>query len=118
MVLVLLSNGEVTEDSAYRKIMEGESALVIVAKESTIFMAFTVSIVEHESGKRELSIPIMGGSGLEDLKEVFMPFIERLAKNVNCISIVGYAARDGWARKLKDYGWIKVREIINYEVST
>lgn len=112
-----MSAGEVTEQSAYDKLMTGVSALVIVAQGSEIVMAFTVSVVDHESGKRELSIPLMGGKDLEELRDVFMPFIARLAKNMGCSTIVGYAARDGWARKLKSYGWSKVREIIKYEVS-
>lgn len=114
---ISLSNGEVTEGSTHRKLLAGETALVLVFDdEGHITMAFTLEVLVYESGKRELAIPLMGGSGLDDLSSEFMPFVEEQARSANCSAIVGYAARRGWARKLKDYGWTSIREIIKHEV--
>lgn len=115
---IALSDGEVTEESAFNRLVTGATGLVVISSpQGAITMAFTLEVVVFESGKRELAIPLMGGSGLDDLSTDFMPYVEKKAREANCPTITGYAARKGWTRKLKLYGWNSVREIIKHEVS-
>lgn len=115
---ILMSDGEETFENVYSNLIAGTTKLALVKEDGFTTLAFTLDIVEYGSGKRELSIPIMGGSGLDNLSDDFMPFVIDIAKKAKCSSIVGFAARKGWSRKLKDYGWKSVREIIKYEVES
>lgn len=111
-----LSDGEVTEHSTRSRLMGGNLLLVLVTDDTKINMAITLDVIVYESGKKELALPLIAGDSLEELKDDFMPFMNAIALNYGCSSITGFAARKGWTRKLKDYGWKPVREIIKYEV--
>lgn len=113
-----LSDGEVTEESTKSRLLVGSLLLVLATDGNNIEMAITVDIIEYESGKRELSLPLIAGNRLDDLSDSFMPFMVTIAKNYNCSSIQGYAARKGWVGKLKNYGWKPVREIIKYRIES
>jgi len=113
-----MSDGEETIEHVYSQLMAGNMLLATVKVTGKITMVFTLNVVTYGSGLKELALPLMGGAGLEDLKESFMPFVEDVAKVLNCNSVVGYAVRKGWARKLKNFGWEPVREIIKYRVKS
>jgi len=108
-----MSNGEVTVDSFIGKLTSGESKLVIATEGVDIVLAFTMEIRVFESGKRSLVLPLIGGNIVE-VGDQFMPYVEKMARNNNCIDIIGYAVRPGWLRLLKTYRWHKTYDAIHY----
>jgi len=111
-----LSDGEVTTESTLMRLREGGLNLIVATNGPQVTMAITAEVLTFESGKRSLAMQLMAGSNLEDLKDIFMPFMENLAIENGCVDIKGEAHRKGWARKLKDYGWKPVREVITYKL--
>tara|TARA_R110002126_G_C10279760_1_gene484941 strand:+ start:42 stop:461 length:420 start_codon:yes stop_codon:yes gene_type:complete len=113
-----LSNGECTAKSVRLRLIEGRNILILVVDKGHISMAITADTIQFESGKKVLALPLMGGSGLDQLSNDFMPFVQNLAKSLGCTEIYGYAARKGWLRKLKDYNWSEFRYLIKNEVTS
>ena len=116
---IRLSNGECTLDSVRRRLIQGECFLVLlVAEGGRLDMAITCETIVFESGKKVMSLPLMGGRGIDGLSEEFMPFMQGLAKSAGCVEIYGYAARRGWLRKLSGYGWSEFRYLITSKVES
>lgn len=113
---IKLSDGECSLGPALDRLLSEENRLIVVTKGHEIVLAYTVKVITYETGLRELAVPLIGGTNLEDLKVSFMPMISDIARRNNCSSIVMQGARAGWARKLKPYGWEPVREILKYRV--
>ena len=111
-----LSDGEVTIESTLRRLREGGLNLIVATNGPQVTMAITAEVITYESGKKSLAMQLMAGSNLEDLKDIFMPFMEKLALENGCADIKGEAHRKGWVRKLKDYGWKPIREVITYKI--
>lgn len=111
-----LSDGECNLDSAHNRLMTGENKLIVITRGRNIIMAYTVEVLTYETGLRELSVLLIGGRELDNMRTSFMPPIEEFAKLHKCTAIVMQGARAGWTRKLRPYGWKAGRQILKYKI--
>jgi hypothetical protein len=109
------SNGELSLDNMYERMIKGELLLLTIAENKNIMAVVTLEKREFATGKNILNVTTAGGSDahlwIEQLDEV----LNNLAKDYDCqeIYIVG---RDGWVRLLKDIGYGKIHTVVSKKV--
>ena len=109
------SNG-IYDLSDVKEILEsGHDILLTAVKDKEIQAAFTLTTLEYPR-KKVLSIFLVGGTGMEDWEEEVMDTIYTLAKSQGADSIYSNG-RDGWTRKMKEYGYRKIHTVLERVVS-
>lgn len=63
-----------------------------------------------------LYIPITAGSDLDEWMDEFLEIAAAVARDYECVELRGLAARQGWLKKLKPYGWEEVFTTIRYRI--
>ena len=92
-------------NTIYNDLKNCEKLLVIVSRGSKIIAVNVLEIRTLDTGIKFLSIPIIGGSELDDWAEDFMKIAIAVAKDFGCTELRGFAVRKGWLTKLKPFGW-------------
>ena len=87
------------------RLIEGHTLLVTISRGIDIVAVNVLDVKVLDTGKRVLYIPIVGGDELDNWMEDFLKVATAVAKDYNCTELRGMAARRGWMRKLKPYGW-------------
>jgi hypothetical protein len=115
--LVGMSNGEFTNDSIRDRAVSGNSVLVAVSKDDKIIAVTTAEVVSYDSGLRSLLIPIVCGDEFMSWAPEWFEKMKELAVKFNCTELRGMAARDGWIRLLKPYGWHENHVVITCQLN-
>ena len=104
------SNGRYLIEDVYNYILNGSMILWVAHDEGRIIASATTHKVDYPQ-KSVLAIGFWGG--IEPLEVYGPPLLELLqkyARETGCVNIEGYG-RGGWARRLKDYGYVKSHEV-------
>ena len=112
MLQLALDEGNGIYDlSDVRDVLEsGKNILLTAVKDKEIQAAFVLATLEYPR-KKVLSIFLVGGTGMTEWEEEIMSTIETLAKSQGANSIYSNG-RDGWTRKMKEYGYHKIHTVL------
>jgi len=113
---VMLSNGESTEASLKQRVKLKDVAVVLAMFAGEPKLAFTLEVVEYDSGLRALFLPFISGDGIAELLADCFEELKQIARQSDCTEIRGMSVRHGWMRILKPMGWEPVHEIIKCNV--
>jgi len=112
----MLSNGESTEASLKQRVKLKDVAVVLAMFAGEPKLAFTLEVVEYDSGLRALFLPFISGDGIAELLADCFEELKQIARQSDCTEIRGMSVRHGWMRILKPMGWEPVHEIIKCNV--
>ncbi len=107
---------EVEIDVMKQALVDGKEWMVTVSEGDEIIAVNIIKVSVFDTGVRTLYIPIIGGDKLDEWMEPFMNMLHKAAIDLNCTELRGIACRKGWLRKLKDYDWYRVHEIVGCKV--
>ena len=109
------SNGELTIDDLYAKLLSKSMLLVTVHVDGKSVAALTMEQREFDSGKRILHVATAGGEMASEWIEEVNELCDQIAIKYNCeeIYIIG---REGWVRKLKHLNYSVVHTVISRKV--
>lgn len=114
--VVDLAADEISLDSIRMRAKQGDTTIATVSIDGEILAIFTIDIRTFDSGKKALYLPLIAGSEFFDWMPGAFEIVKRIARQENCFEVRGIAARSGWMRKMKNYGWYVVHEIIAVNV--
>lgn len=97
-------------------LLKGTQLLVTISRGPDIIALHTLDVRTLDTGIKVLYIPITAGSEMELWMEKFLEIAKVVAESYNCVELRGLAAREGWLRKLKPYGWEEVFTTIRYKI--
>jgi hypothetical protein len=103
-----LSHGEATVETVKKRVFEGSAILLVVYKEGKIIAAITGEVREFDTGVRALFWPIIGGTEMDLWFDPMYDAMLTVAKAMGCTEMRGIAVRNGWLRRLRNYGWEEV----------
>ena len=107
---------EVDVDIMKQALIDGQEWMVTISDGPEIVAVNILKIHVFDTGVRTLYIPIIGGSRMDEWMKPFLDMAHAAARDMNCTELRGIACRKGWLRKLKDYDWYRVHEIVGCEV--
>ena len=109
------SNGEMSIEDVYMRMVKGSMLLVTISVKSDIVAAIAIEQRDFPSGKRVMNLTLLGGSDLVDWMDQFSEIADKLAKDYKCeeIYIVG---RQGWVRSLRRLGFEPVHTVVSRKV--
>lgn len=97
-------------------LIKGTQMLVTISRGSDIIALHTLDMRTLDTGIKVLFIPITAGTEMELWLDDFLEIATAIAKDYGCTELRGLAAREGWLRKLKPYGWEEVFTTIRYKI--
>jgi hypothetical protein len=103
-----ISHNEATVETVRKRVYEGSAILLVVYKEGKIIAAITGEVREFDTGVRALFWPIVGGREMDLWFEPMYEAMLTVAKSAGCTEMRGIAVRNGWLKRLKNYGWEEV----------
>lgn len=86
------------------EIERAERQLWVVCLDGTPAAVATTRIDVHPTGIRVLSVPTVGGSGMDLWLGPLVDTLRRYARAQGCVGLEG-CGRRGWTRALKKHGW-------------
>lgn len=98
------ADGLITADDILKEIIRAERQLWVIEMDGMPVAAATTRIDVHPTGVRVLSIPTMGGKGMDAWLGPWVDTLRRYAKEQGCKGIEA-SGRRGWTRALKKHGW-------------
>jgi hypothetical protein len=107
---------DVTLEATRENLINANTLLVTVSRGAKIVAVNILNVQVLDSGKRVLTIPVIGGEEMREWMDRFMEIAEQIAKDFDCTAIRGFAAREGWARVLEPYGYKKLHTVLQYEI--
>lgn len=110
------SNGEKDIQHVYDELMNGDSNLVIIYFEQTIYGAAILSKRIFDTGKSALFVSLLGGINMNEWIEDAHFVANKIAKDLCCDSIY-CVGRQGWEKALKGIGYDKAYTILSIEVN-
>lgn len=104
------SNGRYLIEDVYKYIIDESMALWVAHDEGKIVAAATTHKIDYPQ-KTVLGIGFWGGLiPLEDFGPQLLEILRQYARETGCVCIEGYG-RNGWSRRLKDFGYKKTHEV-------
>lgn len=101
---------EMTPDQVRDAIKRGDMQLAVFERGES-YLAMVTDGVTHGNGRRVMRIVFAGGHGVDDLLPEGMQMMHRAAKSSGC-NAIELTGRDGWQKKLADYGFRKVATVM------
>lgn len=96
---------------------KGSQMLFTISDGPEVVAVNIVEKVDFPTGLSVLSIPITGGTRMDEWLERFLKIASALAEDMGCTELRGMAVRKGWLRKLEGYGWEPVFTVIRCPVN-
>ena len=107
MVQMALDAAQGTYDdlnALYDLVQSGEAWLLEIRAGHDLVAVSIVELSQCPDGQL-LHIHTLGGEGMDFWMEIFMEYVQEMAKGLNCIGVT-VAGRMGWQRVLKQYGYV------------
>jgi hypothetical protein len=114
--VVDLSNNEFTPESIKFRAVSGNGLMIAVYDNATIVAVTTAEVVTYDSGLKSLLVPIFAGDGLYEWGEDWLKLHKDIASQLECQELRGMAARSGWMKVLKDYGFKESYAVITMPI--
>ena len=107
-----LAAGDISEQSIKNRALSGNGIIVVVSDGDEVLAVTTAEVVTYDSGLKSFLIPVLGGHDIHEWGPQWFEHMKALAKHLGCSELRGLAARNGWLRLLKDYGWKESHTVI------
>lgn len=98
------ADGLITTDDILKEIIREDRQLWVVEVNGAPMAVATTRIDMHPTGVKILSVPTVGGSGMDIWLGSLLDTLRRYAKEHGCSGMEG-CGRRGWVRALKKHGW-------------
>lgn len=103
--VVKKSPSELSLETIRESLEKGNQMLFAISDGPEVVAVNVVETISFATGLKVLSIPITGGTRMDEWMERFLKIANSLAIDLGCTELRGMAVRKGWLRKLESYGW-------------
>lgn len=111
-----LTPEEVCMKSVKLKLFKGETMPLIVYEDEKIIAVNILELQHFETGLKALVATLVGGTRMEEWGLQVLELEKKIAKDVGCHELRGFAARKGWMRKLVHLGWEEIHTTIRCKI--